>query len=61
MMLMTVSPVSYDAYCTEYICWDLHHTDRDFLIKWVWPNSSDEHHETVPNDHIEKQVKQFFK
>ena len=45
---MTMSPVSYDAYCTEYVCWD-HHTDGDFAIKLLWPNLSHKHHQTAPN------------
>jgi len=53
-----MSPVSCDAYCTEYICWD-HHTGRDFLITWVWPNLSDKHHQTVPNDCIESKLNNF--
>ena len=42
-----MSPASCDSYCTEYVHWD-HHTDRKFLIKWVW-HLSDRHHHTVPN------------
>jgi len=44
IVLFHVMPIASNTYAA----W-AHHTV--FQIKWVWPNLSDKHHQTIPNDY----------